>query len=166
MSFSFLLCNEKATFALAKYIAPHLEAGDVVALYGTLGVGKSAFARALIQSLTSPLQEVPSPTFTLVQIYEPPFSPPLWHFDLYRLDTGEEALELGIEDAFLSAISLIEWPERLGTWLPLSHLRIELQEGVQENERQVSLNYSGKNLKLHAVLKELQSDPSAVLGMV
>ena len=97
---------------------------DVIALRGDLGAGKTVFARAFIRARTRPDEEVPSPTFTLVQVYEPAgrADAAIWHFDLFRLATAEDALELGIEDAFGGAISLIEWPERLGRLLPASRL--------------------------------------------
>src|SRR5690348_3602284 len=110
------LPDETATAALAARIAAVAQPTDVIALKGELGTGKTAFARAFIRSRGNP-DEVPSPTFTLVQIYDVGPSA-IWHFDLYRIRSPEEAWELGIEAAFASAISLIEWPERLGPLLP------------------------------------------------
>ena len=103
--------SEEETSLLAKELKPLLKKGDIIALYGTLGVGKTAFTRALIQS-EIPYEEVPSPTFTLVQTYTLNEGE-LFHFDLYRLETPEEVYELGIEDAFSDGISLIEWPDVL-----------------------------------------------------
>ena len=81
----------------------------------------------------------PSPTFTLVQTYD--LKPaPVWHFDLYRLARPEDAHELDIEDAFADAISLIEWPERLGSLLPQDRLDLALAYGASENERRVTLS--------------------------
>ena len=122
---SFRVSNEKQTAALAKALCPLLKKGDIVALFGTLGVGKTAFTRALIQSVT-PEEEVPSPTFTLVQTYDLGETP-LFHFDLYRLEDPEEVYELGIEEAFSNGISLIEWPEKMGKLLPVSKiLKVEI----------------------------------------
>jgi len=118
------LSDETATAALAARISELAEAGDIIALKGDLGTGKTTFARSFIRARGSE-EEVPSPTFTLVQIYE--LAPAaIWHFDLYRLKSPEEAWELGIEDAFNEGISLIEWPERLGPLLPRRRLQIEL----------------------------------------
>ncbi len=101
------------TEALAQDLAPLLRPQDIILLSGDLGTGKTAFCRALIRALTSADEEVPSPTFTLVQLYPTYHEETIWHFDLYRLKEPEEVWELGIEEAFSNAISLIEWPERL-----------------------------------------------------
>jgi tRNA threonylcarbamoyladenosine biosynthesis protein TsaE len=116
------LPDEAATAAFAARISALAEIGDVVGLKGDFGAGKTTFARAFIGARGG-TEEVPSPTFTLVQIYE--LAPAaIWHFDLYRLRSPEEAWELGIEDAFSEGISLIEWPERLGPLLPSYRLEI------------------------------------------
>ncbi|MDD9903585.1 MAG: tRNA (adenosine(37)-N6)-threonylcarbamoyltransferase complex ATPase subunit type 1 TsaE [Rhodospirillaceae bacterium] len=118
-----LLPDLAATESFARRLAPLLRPGDIIALGGDLGAGKTAFSRALICALNGADTEVPSPTFTLVQIYElPEFD--LWHFDLYRLEAAQDALELDIEDAFATGVSLIEWPERLGPYLPANRLDI------------------------------------------
>lgn len=137
MSVSSTLHDASATVAFARRLAPILRVGDVVALHGELGAGKTFFARAVIQALGGP-EDVPSPTFTLVQTYD--LSPaPVWHFDLYRLTRPEDAHELDIEDAFVDAISLIEWPERLGALLPADRLDINLAFGKAEGERVVTV---------------------------
>lgn len=118
------LADEAATERLAGRAADLARPGDVIALAGELGVGKTRFARAFIGHVAGE-EEVPSPTFTLVQTYDSPVAP-IWHFDLYRLAAPEEALELGIEEAFGGGISLIEWPERLGALLPEERLDIVL----------------------------------------
>ncbi|MCA1908131.1 MAG: tRNA (adenosine(37)-N6)-threonylcarbamoyltransferase complex ATPase subunit type 1 TsaE, partial [Magnetospirillum sp.] len=122
------LADEAATAALGHQLASLARPGDVIALHGTLGMGKSTLARAFIRALTSQDEDVPSPTFTLVQMYEGA-NGDLWHFDLYRLDKPEDAFELGIEDAFVDGVSLIEWPDRLGRLMPRQRLEIHLHPG-------------------------------------
>ena len=106
------LPDARATTRLGQIIAPLLAPGDSVLLYGPLGMGKSTLARGLIRALTTPDEDVPSPTFTLVQFYES--NPPVAHFDLYRLTRPEEAFEIGLDEALDEGCAVIEWPERLG----------------------------------------------------
>ena len=125
-----LLADAEATTALGAAIAPMLKPGEAVLLYGPLGMGKSTLARGLIRALTTPDEDVPSPTFTLVQFYES--EPPVAHFDLYRLTRPEEALEIGLDDALDTGCVVIEWPERLGDdpaeFLGPDRLVIEISE--------------------------------------
>ncbi|MBC7906616.1 MAG: tRNA (adenosine(37)-N6)-threonylcarbamoyltransferase complex ATPase subunit type 1 TsaE [Rhodospirillaceae bacterium] len=132
------LADEAATRALGARLAHLARPGDVIALAGTLGTGKSTLARAFVQALTSEDEEVPSPTFTLVQIYDAAAGQ-IWHFDLYRLEKAEEAFELGIEDAFIDGICLIEWPDRLGRLMPRHRLEIALSAGDTETARRATL---------------------------
>jgi tRNA threonylcarbamoyladenosine biosynthesis protein TsaE len=136
MTFDIMLAlpNPAATDDLGRKLAAILKPGDVVALEGPLGSGKTALARAAIRALTSPQEEVPSPTFTLVQSYECARGP-LYHFDLYRLEAPDQAVELGIDDAFAEGISLVEWPDRLGGYLPRRHLTITLAAGEDKDSR-------------------------------
>jgi tRNA threonylcarbamoyladenosine biosynthesis protein TsaE len=129
------LPSEAATAGLAAQLAGRAERGDVIGLKGDLGSGKTTFARAFIRALGTGREEVPSPTFTLVEIYALPGHPPVWHFDLYRLARPEDAYELGIEEAFGEAISLIEWPERLGPLLPAERLILALAEASAPEAR-------------------------------
>lgn len=114
----------KETQKLATQIALQAKSGDIFTLKGDLGTGKTAFARYFIRACTHPSQEVPSPTFTLVQLYKTAKFP-LYHFDLYRLNSSSEVFELGIEEAFFEGVSLIEWPERLGSMRLQNCLSIE-----------------------------------------
>ena len=122
------LPDEAATAAFAARIAALARPGDVIALRGELGAGKTSFARAFIRSRAGDDEIVPSPTFTLVQVYELP-DLSIWHVDGYRLRQPDEAWELGLEDAFRDGVSLIEWPERLGSLVPERRLEITFEHG-------------------------------------
>ncbi len=140
MSLRFDLADAEATAALGRALAPLLRAGDAVLLSGALGAGKSTLARALIRALTSPDEDVPSPTFTLVQTYDA--EPPLAHFDLYRLERPEEALEIGLVEAVEDGAALIEWPERLGedpgAWVGPDRLTVRLEAAGDARHATVS----------------------------
>jgi len=117
---TFVLTSAAETSRFARTLAPALGPGDTILLQGGLGAGKTHFARALIQARLDAAglaEDVPSPTFTLVQTYDDGKAE-LWHSDLYRLSTPDEVVELGLEDAFSSAICLVEWPDRLGDLTP------------------------------------------------
>ena len=126
----FDLPDSDATDRLGAVIARLLAPGEAVLLYGPLGMGKSTLARGLIRALTRPDEDVPSPTFTLVQFYES--EPPVAHFDLYRLTRPEEASEIGLDEALDEGCAVIEWPERLGDdpaiWLGPDRLTVALAE--------------------------------------
>src|SRR5260370_30261648 len=130
------LPEEAATAALAARIAALARAGDVIALKGELGAGKTSFARAFIRARGG-VDAVPSPTFTLVQVYELADGP-IWHIDGYRLRDPEETWELDIEDAFREGISLIEWPEKLGSPVPARRRRITLSGGATPTARRAA----------------------------
>lgn len=132
------LPGPEATEALAAGFAGRLGPGDVVALTGDLGAGKTVFARALITALGKKsnieIGHVPSPTFTLVQLYElPDFT--VYHFDLYRLEAPDEIWETGIEDAFAEGVSVIEWADRIDGLLPRDAIRVHLAFGADETAR-------------------------------
>lgn len=123
-----LLPDEPATARLAGGLARAARPGDAICLRGDLGAGKTALARAFVRArLDDPAEEVPSPTFTLVQTYDDPQTGGLvWHFDLYRLERPDDALELDLEDAFADGLCLVEWPDRLGPYLPRRRLDLTL----------------------------------------
>lgn len=116
--------SEDETMALAAALAKRTRAGTLYALSGDLGAGKSAFARGFVRALMGEV-DVPSPTFTLVQMYDTPRGP-LYHFDLYRLEVPEEIFELGWDEAVAEGICLIEWPDKAGPYLPAAAIRINI----------------------------------------
>ena len=128
-----------ATAACAIRLGAVLSAGDVVLLDGPVGAGKTHFARALIQSILDVPEDVPSPTFTLVQTYDTARGA-LWHADLYRVSMDSEIDELGLVEAFEDAICLIEWPDRLGPLRPADALSIEIE--TREDARRAHLNWT------------------------
>ena len=120
------IANEDETRKLADTVASFVGSNDLVTLSGDLGVGKTAFARALIRRLTAdPDLEAPSPTFTLMQVYEGA-NFPIVHADLYRIGNPEELGELGWDEATESALVLVEWAERAGGALPAERLDIRM----------------------------------------
>jgi len=118
------LPDEAATLSLGAALAEEARPGDVIALWGELGAGKTVLARGFIQAMLGEV-EVTSPTFTLVQIYGEGASE-IWHVDLYRIEAEAELAELGLEEAFERAVCLVEWPERLGALLPEDRLDVGL----------------------------------------
>jgi tRNA threonylcarbamoyl adenosine modification protein YjeE len=123
--FEVFLADEAETARLAGLLAPRLRPRDVLLLEGDLGAGKTNFARALIRALTGEETDVPSPTFTLAQVYETQDFP-LWHFDLYRLSRPEEVYEIGWEEALAGGVAVVEWPERLAALAPEAALTVRL----------------------------------------
>ena len=120
------LADESATGRLGSLIASGLQPGDIVALEGDLGAGKTTLARAILAGLGI-CEAVPSPTFTLVQHYESE-SLPIGHFDLYRIEDEAELDELGLEDSLAAgAAAIVEWPERAGQRFAENALRIRLK---------------------------------------
>lgn len=121
------LADEAATEAFARDIAARVGLGDAILLAGPLGAGKSTFARAFLRARACDVAlEVPSPSFTLVQTYE--LTPPVTHFDLWRLAGPDDVTELGFDSA-LSGIVLVEWPDRLGPLTPPDAMQINLAWG-------------------------------------
>ncbi|TGD43268.1 tRNA (adenosine(37)-N6)-threonylcarbamoyltransferase complex ATPase subunit type 1 TsaE [Pseudotabrizicola sediminis] len=119
------LPSEDATDSLGGLLAGHLVPGDTLLLTGPIGAGKSHLSRAIIRARLHRMEDVPSPTFTLVQTYEDAAGD-VWHADLYRLSHPDEVMELGLEEAMSTAICLIEWPDRLGRYLPQNAIHLTL----------------------------------------
>ena len=152
------LADEAATADLAHRLAPDLKPGDVVALRGDLGAGKTSFARALIRALSggdAAEREVPSPTFTLVQSYDTSVGR-VHHFDLYRIQSPDELTEIGWDEALADGIVLIEWPERAGNLLPDRRLDIALAFGADAEARRATLRPEGGWIADHLGLAALQ----------
>ena len=118
------LTDANETANLASILAQNVEIGDTILLTGAVGAGKTHFARSFIKSLLTVDEDVPSPTFTLVQTYDTAVGE-VWHSDLYRLSAEQEIEELGLFDAMTEAVCLIEWPDRLGNYTPTDALHIE-----------------------------------------
>ncbi|OED49455.1 tRNA (adenosine(37)-N6)-threonylcarbamoyltransferase complex ATPase subunit type 1 TsaE [Rhodobacteraceae bacterium (ex Bugula neritina AB1)] len=136
------LNSPEETAKLAARIAGALRPGDCLLLDGVIGAGKTHFARHLIQSLMEVPEDVPSPTFTLVQTYDVPAGE-LWHTDLYRLSSLDELEELGLTDAFDTAICLVEWPGKLQELTPPHALRLQLALDPKiEDRRQLTFSWS------------------------
>lgn len=125
------------TARLARQIAPVLRAGDTLLLEGDIGAGKTHFARALIGALQDVPEDVPSPTFTLIQTYDTGAGP-VWHADLYRLTSPDEIVETGLLEAMGEAICLIEWPDRLGPDSPARGLTLHFAMAADEDAREIS----------------------------
>lgn len=139
---NFNLQNLEATRLFAAKLSKALKTGDIITFEGTLGAGKTEFCRSLIHAIGYN-EDVPSPTFSLLQTYEPELEdhqkPAVWHLDLYRLESSDDVFELGIEDGFDTAITLIEWPDKMGSYLPDGHLKIKLSLGNDEGARNIKI---------------------------
>lgn len=130
-----------ATDRLGQWFAAHLRPGDTFLLSGTIGAGKTHFARALIRSVLASHgvdEDVPSPTYTLVQTYPTPDFD-IVHGDLYRLQSVSDLTELGLAEAFADDVTVIEWPDRLGRHMPADALRITLSATRDGSARRAEL---------------------------
>lgn len=145
----FNLPTEQDTIAIGKKLAHLARKGDVFALYGTLGMGKSVLARAFVQELCGN-GEVPSPTFTLLQTYEAPDFD-IYHFDLYRLKSPDEIFEIGVEDALYSGVSLIEWPDKMSPYLPRDIFKLEIVPQSNGRKLIITINSAEKQSRLAAL---------------
>ena len=137
----FALNTPEATARFAGALAPRLGPGDCLCLEGDLGAGKTHFARAVIQARLAEygmVEDVPSPTFTLVQTYQAG-ALEIWHCDLYRLGTAQEMDELGLSDAFDTGLCLIEWPGRMAEEMPVTALWLSLTMRPEAGARHLRL---------------------------
>jgi tRNA threonylcarbamoyladenosine biosynthesis protein TsaE len=147
-----LACPED-TDRLGRILASCLRAGDTVLLEGPVGAGKTHLARALIRARLGESEDVPSPTFTLVQTYETAETE-IWHADLYRLSHSDEIAELGLEAAFDSAICLVEWPDRLGTLAPAEALHLRLTPEAEGRHARIDGGRAGFLAQIAALWAE------------
>jgi tRNA threonylcarbamoyladenosine biosynthesis protein TsaE len=135
--------DDTAQWAIA--LAPIAQAGRVICLSGDMGTGKTFFARSLIQTLQTTPEDVPSPTFTLVQTYDAG-DLEIWHADLYRLSGPSEVDELGLLGAFDTAFCLIEWPDRLGELIPKNALHMAFSHSDRLEDRYCKITSSNATL--------------------
>ena len=155
-SLELIFKSEADTLSFAESLAPYLEPGDTILLDGPVGAGKSFLSRALIRSVLGHQEDVPSPTFTLVQTYETDKGE-IWHCDLYRITNIGEIDERGLFEAFETAICLVEWPDRLADEAPSDAITIALtMDEKAGEERRVFL--SGLTAKWHKRLNEFLDD--------
>ncbi|PVA10760.1 tRNA (adenosine(37)-N6)-threonylcarbamoyltransferase complex ATPase subunit type 1 TsaE [Pelagivirga sediminicola] len=143
------------TCRIAQRLAKVFQVGDTLLLSGDIGAGKTHFARCLIQSLLIAPEDVPSPTYTLVQTYTSPRAE-IWHADLYRLTDTNEVFELGLVDAFSGAICLVEWPDRLGDLVPPGALHVTMTALDDPEARRLSFDW--QDAQWSTRLKEVWND--------
>lgn len=147
--------DEAGLGRLAQALALKLRAGDVLALNGDLGAGKTTFARALIRALLGDAAaEVPSPTFSISQLYQTPRMD-VAHFDMYRLSGPDEAEEIGFEEAIARGLAIVEWPERIAPLLPVERFDVALVETADGSRRQVTITAMGACAARLARLKDV-----------
>ena len=144
------------TARFAQNLGRILTSPSVICLEGPVGSGKTHFARALIQSLLTTPEDVPSPTFTLVQVYETSKGA-IWHTDLYRIASEAEIEELGLLEAFTDSMCLVEWPDRLGELIPKEALTIALSAADDPDHRHLSFS-SDASSQWSGVLESMAND--------
>lgn len=148
--------SPEETAALACRLGDRLRPGDVLLLEGDIGAGKTHFARHLIRSLMDRPEDVPSPTYTLVQVYDTRLGE-IWHADLYRLTSLDEIEELGLAEAFASAITLVEWPDRLGPTAPAGALRLVFETDAEDENARL-IRFCGPAERWGEVLEAFADD--------
>lgn len=150
--FLFFLSSEDDMHAFGARLGALLLPGDIVSLEGDLGAGKTTLVRGLIRALMSDAEEVPSPTYTIVQTYEVG-DLMIWHFDLYRLEAPEDVIEIGFEEA-LEDICLIEWPDKAGRYLPEDRLIIRIEREGDGRKLRLIPGTSAWETRLHEHFSE------------
>ena len=135
------------TLSLSETLAELVRPGDTLLLFGDIGSGKTFFSRAIIQKMMIKqrvtVEDVPSPTFTIVQVYDT-ITPAVWHLDLYRISNPEEILDLDLESALEKNVCLIEWPQNMGLYVPKRNLSITLEEAEGSSDiRSINFGFNG-----------------------
>lgn len=151
---TFTTFSPQETEALGKAVGERLAAGDTVALIGELGSGKTCFTKGVAAGMgIDRAIPIVSPTFTLINEY--PGNPPLYHFDLYRIDTTAQVIELGCEEYFGGAgVAIIEWGEKAAEALPEEYVRVEFffeDEGIRR------IAFKGTGIRFAALTKSLRT---------
>ncbi len=148
MSYRFISYNEAETIAWGQKLSQFLEPGDVVGFFGDLGSGKTRTIQGICQGLGCG-DQVSSPTFTIINEYQGQF--PIYHFDLYRIESEQEIFDLGYEEYFYDdGICMIEWAERLQSLLPVDHLEVHLKgffQAGQEDLREINFKVAGQKMQ-------------------
>ena len=134
---TFFADSEKQTHQIASMLAQQVSCPCVICLKGTLGAGKTSFARGFIQSLCGSETLVQSPTFSLTQIYHSNKGD-IWHMDMYRLKNPEEIFEIGADEAFYNAICLVEWSEKIASFLPEKYISVQID--IENNRRKITIS--------------------------
>ena len=147
---------------IAKRLSKILEIGDILFLKGSIGAGKSFFARSIIReylNISKVYEDIPSPTFSLVQTYDN-IKPKVCHVDLYRISFSSELEEIGLNNIYENFLTIVEWPERLGEKLPDTIIQIEFKDcNKNYDERNLKISSVGINRKdIRFFLKELKND--------
>lgn len=157
-----MVADEQGVQRFCRHLAAHLRGGETILLHGTLGMGKTTFARALIQSLCGTATEVASPTFTLMQEYDAQSGFPIAHYDLYRIEHPEELYEMGLEEVLGQTLVLVEWPEVAADFFPAARLDITFHsEDASGTQRRLQLAAQGDMVTtLEATIQQWeQSNP-------
>jgi tRNA threonylcarbamoyladenosine biosynthesis protein TsaE len=154
-TFKFISKSLKDTERFGKTLGRLIKSADIICLFGDLGAGKTTLTKYVASSLRINQDDVSSPTFVLMNIYDGKI--PIYHFDLYRLDNEDQIVELGYEEFFYGdGLSIVEWADKLGTLLPKEYLEIKL-EHKNENERSIKCCAHGLRYKniLNSVKEKL-----------
>jgi len=147
MKWTFASLDEEALAKLGRKLSTYVKAGVIFSLSGKLGSGKTTLARAIIRNACNSVGDIPSPTFNLVQSYEVFTGFEIWHLDLYRLNSIEEAMMLGLEEAFVEHCCIIEWPGLIKQIIPPHSIHIQLDfedinSSILSNQRIITIKTS------------------------